>query len=310
MDRSDLLREMREAYAPIAAAVAATPDADLLAVPAGMAPWTRKDVLAHLEFWHRFSAALLRGLRTGVNPDPDGGGAGVDSANARAYAMDRDRTVEDVRRGFAESFDDVIAAVEAATERELFDAGVQAWAPGRAADELFADTSAHYAKHASHLGARLRNRAGALRAMRNVHASVAAASAALTDEALLAAAPGMPGWSRKDVLAHLEWWNRHSAAVLRGLRSGTEPFPAEGGGWDLDPHNARVLAENRGRSAADVRAGEATSFAELVAAVEAASDRELFDEGVQPWLAGTAIAAVAADTWDHYPEHLPHLAGG
>jgi hypothetical protein len=308
MDKNELLREMRGAYAPIAAAVAALSDRALLTEAPGMEPWTRKDVVAHIEFWHRYGAVLVRGARSGVDPGPDGAGGDLDAINARAYEADRDRTADDVRRGLIDSFADLASAVEAATERELFDASVQPWSSGSAADEVLSDTSAHYAKHAPHLGLALRDRAGALGAMRNTHASVASAAAALSDEALLAEAPGMPGWTRKDVLAHVEWWHRHSAAVLRGLRSGVDPYPDGDEPWDIDTHNARVLAENRIRSAADVRTGETASFDDLVAAVEAATDHELFDEGVQPWLAGTAIAMVAADTWDHYPEHEPHLA--
>ena len=309
MHKIDLLREMRDAWAPTAAAVAAMRDEDLLAAAPNMGAWTRKDVVAHIEFWHRHGAALLRGLRSGVNPDPDGTMADIDAANATARAADEDRPADDVRRGFDASFRDLVAAVEAATEHELFDAGVQPWASGTAADEVLADTSAHYAKHAPHLGVGLRDRAGALRAMRNTHAEIASALASLSDAALLADAPGMPGWTRKDVAAHIEWWHRHSTAVLRGLRSGVDPYPADGSAWDIDSHNARVLAENRARSAADVRAGEASSFEELVAAVEAATDHELFDEGVRAWLEQTAIAMVAGDTWDHYPEHEPHLGG-
>jgi hypothetical protein len=146
-----------------------------------------------------------------------------------------------------------------------------------------------------------------LRSMREGHESIAAAVAALTDEELREGAPGMPGWTRKDVLAHIEWWHRHSAAVLGGLRTGADPYPDEGEGWDIDTHNARVLAENRDRSSADVRAGEAASFAELWVAVESATDHELFDEGVQPWFGQSASRMVGGDTWDHYPEHVPHL---
>jgi hypothetical protein len=149
-----------------------------------------------------------------------------------------------------------------------------------------------------------------LRAMRAGHAPIAAAIAGMSDDELLAEAPGMPGWTRKDVLAHVEWWHRHSSAVLEGVRSGVNPHPDTDEAWDIDAHNARVLAENRGRSAADVRTGEAASFDELVAAVEAATDHELFDVGIQPWLEDAAADVVAGDSSGHYPEHVPHLAAG
>jgi hypothetical protein len=149
-----------------------------------------------------------------------------------------------------------------------------------------------------------------LRAIRDGHAPIAAAIAALTDEALLAESPGMPGWTRKDVVAHIEWWHRHSSAVLAGLRTGVDPYPDTDEAWDIDVHNARVLAENRGRSPADVRSGEAASFTELLAAVEAATDRELFEVGLRPWLENAASDVVVGDSSAHYPEHVPHLAVG
>ncbi len=148
-----------------------------------------------------------------------------------------------------------------------------------------------------------------LRAMRDAREPIEAAAATLTDEALHAEAPGMPGWTRKDVLAHIEYWHRHSTAVLAGVRSGEDPYPDDGEPFDIDGLNARVLAENRGRPGADVREGEAASFHALVAAVEAATDRELFDATVVPWLGdGNAADVVASDTYTHYPDHVQQLA--
>ena len=92
------------------------------------------------------------------------------------------------------------------------------------------------------------------------HAPIAAAAAALTDDDLVRPSPGMPGWTRKDILAHIEWWHRHSVDVLAGIRSGVDPYPGDDEPWDPDAWNARILAENAGRPAADVRAGEAVSF--------------------------------------------------
>jgi hypothetical protein len=145
--------------------------------------------------------------------------------------------------------------------------------------------------------------------MRAGHQPIEAAADTMPDDALLAEAPGMPGWTRKDVLAHIEFWHRHSAAVLGGVRSGVNPYPDEGADFDINALNARVLSDNRGRPGADVREGEEASFKALVAAVEAATDGELFGSGLVPWLEGPASGVIAGDTWDHYPEHVPHLAG-
>lgn len=146
--------------------------------------------------------------------------------------------------------------------------------------------------------------------IRRTHAELMAAAGGLDDAAWLAEAPGMPGWTRKDVLAHIAWWSDHSARVAEGLLAGREPYDRSGP-FDLDAHNARVLAEGRTRSLADVRAAEADAFRRVAAAIEAASEADLFDAGRFDWLKGETLAeTVAGDTSGHWPEHVPHLAAG
>jgi hypothetical protein len=141
------------------------------------------------------------------------------------------------------------------------------------------------------------------------HVPIEAAASALSNDALAAEAPGMPGWTRKDVLLHLAWWHDHSAAVLEALRTGEDPFPDDGDGpVDTDARNARTHEEGRGVSPADARAREARSFARLIAAIEAATDEQLFGTGLVPWLPLPAAEVVQEDADRHYPEHVPHLA--
>ncbi len=146
-----------------------------------------------------------------------------------------------------------------------------------------------------------------LRMIREAHAPIEAATA-LDDEALAGPAAGMDGWTRKDVLAHVEWWNHHSSDVIEGVRTGVDPYPGGDEPWDPDAWNDRILAENRDRTAADVRQGEAGSFARLVAAIEQATDEELFAEDPYPWLDGTVAETIEDDSTRHYPDHVPHLA--
>jgi hypothetical protein len=146
-----------------------------------------------------------------------------------------------------------------------------------------------------------------LAAIHATHAELAATAAALNDDALAGPAPDMAGWTRKDVLAHVEWWNDHSVNVVLGMRSGVDPYPGGDEPWDPDAWNARILDENRDRTAADVRRGEEDSFARLVAAVEGATDDELFREDPHPWLDGTVAETIVADSSLHYPDHVAHL---
>lgn len=143
--------------------------------------------------------------------------------------------------------------------------------------------------------------------IRTGHATIESALDALDDEALLDPAPGMGGWTRKDVLAHIEWWHEHTSNVIEGVRTGVDPYPGDDDGWEVDEWNARILAENRDRTSPDVRAGEAASFARLVGLVEGATDEELFAQDPWPWLDGTLAETVIADSSEHYPEHIPHF---
>lgn len=143
------------------------------------------------------------------------------------------------------------------------------------------------------------------------HAALDVAAAALDKAGWLAVVPGMAGWTRKDVLAHVEWWSNHSAGVVEALVAGREPYPRTDEPFDIDAHNARVLAESVRRSLADVRRGEAEAFRRVVAAIEGALEDDLFAAGRFTWLDGGPLAdVVVSDTSEHYPEHLPHLATG
>lgn len=147
-----------------------------------------------------------------------------------------------------------------------------------------------------------------LAAVRSSHAPLAAAVAALPDDAWGDAVEGMDGWTRADVLAHVGWWSDHSVRVITALREGTVPYEKDAA-FDIDVQNRAILEEFRGRDTAAVRAYEADAFDRLVAAISAATDAELFTAGRFPWLEEeTLAAAVEWDSTKHYAEHVPHLA--
>ncbi|HET7703485.1 MAG TPA: ClbS/DfsB family four-helix bundle protein [Candidatus Limnocylindrales bacterium] len=111
-------------------------------------------------------------------------------------------------------------------------------------------------------------------------------------------------WTRKDVLAHLEAWERRVVDLLERLRAGTDP----GDRVETDELNARFYAADRGRTLADVRAGEGAAYDRMVAAIEGASDEELFDGDHFAWTEGEPLAAwFRGDGDEHYDEHLEQL---
>ncbi len=137
------------------------------------------------------------------------------------------------------------------------------------------------------------------------HAELRAIIDALSDAEL--ALPAQGEWTRLDLVAHIEWWERHSANVVAALRDGRDPYPADEP-FDLDALNARVLEENRGRTATDVRSGEAAAWADLARAMESANEADLFDAGRFAWTEGAPLAEIIhSDTDRHWAEHLPNL---
>lgn len=112
-------------------------------------------------------------------------------------------------------------------------------------------------------------------------------------------------WTRQDVLAHLEAWERRAVDLLERLRAGTEP----GERVETDELNARYHATSRDRSLEDVRAGEGAAFARMIAAIEGASDEELFDGDHFAWTDGDPLADWFRGNGDeHYDEHLEQLS--
>ena len=151
------------------------------------------------------------------------------------------------------------------------------------------------------------NRQSFLAEIRAAHEPLVAVVGSLADDAWAEPLPDMNGWTRKDVLAHVGWWSDHSARVITALRAGDVPYERESS-FDIDAQNQSILEEFRGRDVSEVRAFEAAAFERLVAAVEAASDEDLFAADRFPWLEeDTLAAAVEWDSTRHYPDHLLHL---
>jgi len=111
--------------------------------------------------------------------------------------------------------------------------------------------------------------------------------------------------TRKDLLAHIEWWERRGSYVIGVLKSGGVPHrTAE----SLDALNARVLSESRGRDAAEVRASEAGAWWELRAAIATLSETDLFSVSAFPWLEGESLAQmVEVESNAHWADHIAHF---
>lgn len=111
-------------------------------------------------------------------------------------------------------------------------------------------------------------------------------------------------WTRKDVVAHLEAWERRVVELFERLRRGEVPQDP----GDTDQLNALLHAADRFRSLEDVIAGETNAWQRLIAMVESATDDELFDPEHFAWTEGDPFVGwVRANADQHIDEHLDHL---
>lgn len=116
------------------------------------------------------------------------------------------------------------------------------------------------------------------------------------------------GWTFKDTLAHIGFWEHRAAALYQILKRGETP---DGVATDaeVDALNAKAHAENQNRSLAEVRQTEQGAYQELLVIAEAAPEADLFDPQRFPWTGGVAfVEHIAANTYDHYDEHLAMLS--
>jgi hypothetical protein len=129
-----------------------------------------------------------------------------------------------------------------------------------------------------------------------------AALAALSDEAMGDRVDDE--WTRKDVLAHIEAWERRVVELVERVRAGDAPTDQT----ETDELNARFYAADRHRSLEDVRAGERQAYDRMVAAIEDSTDEELFDGSHFAWTEGDPLADWFRGNGDeHYDEHLEQL---
>ncbi|MBA2721112.1 MAG: ClbS/DfsB family four-helix bundle protein [Chloroflexi bacterium] len=146
------------------------------------------------------------------------------------------------------------------------------------------------------------NRSSLLAALADGRARLEQALAALSAEQMLERVDG--DWTRKDVVAHLEAWERRVVDLLAALRSGHPPTDR----GDTDAMNAGFHAASRDRSLDDVRAGERDAYGAMITAIEGASDEELFDGGHFGWTEGDPLAEWFRGNGDeHVDEHLAQL---
>lgn len=128
---------------------------------------------------------------------------------------------------------------------------------------------------------------------------------ALSDDDLLEIADGT--WTRKDLVAHVAWWEGSSTSTLEAVAEHRDPP------WrdeTTDETNARVEAEHKDVPGPEIRTMAAVAHERLLRAIAAVDEADLSTAGRFPFMNGDAlIALVRGDTSEHYPEHVRQLRG-
>jgi uncharacterized protein (TIGR03083 family) len=116
--------------------------------------------------------------------------------------------------------------------------------------------------------------------------------------------PGaIAGWSVKDVLAHLAEWEQLLLAWYQaGLRGEIPPIPAPGYSWaQMDDLNQGIYEKYSDRSLENVQAYFRASYLQVLEAVHAMTEDELFTPGRYTWTKQNTLAAyVVPCTSEHY----------
>jgi hypothetical protein len=151
------------------------------------------------------------------------------------------------------------------------------------------------------------NKADLLSAMRAGHTRLEKLFDNLSEEQMLA--PRLHGgWSGKDLLAHLGFWEQRMAAYCQMLLNGETPMETVGQ-FAVDEINAAAFAEHHDQALDGVRRFERQSFQRLLALAEQASQADLLDPQRFAWLKGATLGAwIEGNSYGHYEEHQADLA--
>ena len=113
------------------------------------------------------------------------------------------------------------------------------------------------------------------------------------------------GWSGKDILAHVIWYEREMVGMLKSrVLAGSKLWA-----HPVHERNAAVHEEIKDLSLQEVRAWADRTFPALIEQLEllpeeAYADATYFERMPREWVPWKVIAA---NTIEHYPDHLPAI---
>ena len=113
------------------------------------------------------------------------------------------------------------------------------------------------------------------------------------------------GWSGKDIVAHVIWYEREMVGMLKSrVLAGSNLWA-----HPVHERNAAVHEEIKDLSLQEVRAWDDRTFPALIEQLERLPEEAYVDASYFERMPGEWVPwqVIAGNTFEHYPEHLPAI---
>jgi hypothetical protein len=112
------------------------------------------------------------------------------------------------------------------------------------------------------------------------------------------------GWSVKDILAHIAFWEQRVTAWAAALNQGTRPEPPFwSSDWNEERINQAIYEQNRERALQDVLDQWQSVHESVLQAIQEMSEQDLFERKVN-WLGNASFAeALPGNSFEHLRHH-------
>jgi hypothetical protein len=119
----------------------------------------------------------------------------------------------------------------------------------------------------------------------------------------------IPGWSIKDMLAHIASWHHRLLKWLDAAVRNEEPaISGPDNVEEMDALNAQFYQENKSLPLDVVLTDFRTTYQNILDIVQAMSEEDLINPHRFAWSKGEPLwHAIAGDTYEHYQEHIAQI---
>jgi len=119
----------------------------------------------------------------------------------------------------------------------------------------------------------------------------------------------IPGWSIKDVLAHIASWHHRLLKWLDAAARNEEPtISGPDNVEEMDTLNAQFYQENKALPLDEVMADFRSSYQQIMDITQVMAEEDLMNPHRFAWSQGRPLwHLIAGDTFEHYQEHTAQI---